>query len=320
MSKKTKLITIFIITGIFVLLILFNWILSAVIHNRKEVPVPSITGKSVVDALDIVSKYNLNLKKVASEFHPDLPRGTITRQEPLPGMTVREGKTIKVTISQGSELIFVPDITGQAVRSAELLLRNNMLEVGNKTEVYSLKYEKDTVISQEPEIDTIVNKNSLVHITVSLGTPPENILLMPDFINKNISELKDWCTKNFINYEIEEQVLAAAPGTVLLQAPGPDSIITTQTIIKATIASVNKSGTAAGKEQKQPQGEMIYYEVPAGGNDQKVRIVLLDNDGEKEIYSSVQAPGTKINIPVAKKKNMRVRIFINNILVEEKEY
>jgi serine/threonine-protein kinase len=316
LNYRLIIVIITLITIVF-LFIIINWVISGLIHQRKEVMVPSLIGKSVVDALDILSKYNLGIKKDGQEYHSELPVGTITRQNPLPGMMVREGKMIKVTISQGGEMVFVPDITGETIRNAELIIHKNQLNIGNKIEMYSLQYEKNKIISQEPPPNSIVNKNTPINITVSLGPPPEGILLIPNFIGKNILELKTWCEQNKTYYSIVEEKLPGIPGTIIQQFPVADTVITGTETINATIIS-QEQVNSQDKNKHLPNNIPIHYEVPQGISEQIVRMIIIDENGEREIYSKKHLPGTKIDLSVFKKGHTKLRIFINNILVEER--
>ena len=52
------------------------------------------------------------------------PAGTIIRQSPSAGMMVREGRVIKITLSQGGETLIIPDLTAQPFRNAQTTLQN----------------------------------------------------------------------------------------------------------------------------------------------------------------------------------------------------
>ena len=316
MNSKLIVILLVVVTAVFFFM-LFDWTMSAVIHKRKEVMVPSISGKSVVEALDILSRYNLGVKKAAQEHHPDLPPGTVTRQDPPGGMIVREGKIVKVTISQGSELVFVPDIVGETMRRAELIVRKSNLTVGSVTELYSLRYEKDRVVTQKPEPNTIVNKNTEMELVVSLGEPVDGTILMPNFVGESVHDAKIWCEFNLIDYRITEEFQSAPPGTVVHQEPIPDTVLFGTAPVHMV---VSKYSAVTGAENREKSfGMPVHYDVPQGGREQKVRMVLMDEQGEREIYSKTHQPGSKIDLTVPTKGIARLRIFINNILVEEKE-
>lgn len=292
--------------------LLFNWVMSAALHSRGEVIVPDIAGKSLFDAISLVSSFNLGLKMEGEEFDQDLPAGTIIRQSPYPGITVREGKIIKVTVSQGGEVIFVPDIVKQPVRSARITLRSSGLSLGEEESKYSIVIEKGYVISQDPKPGSIVEKDSLVNLLISAGPPTEDIILMPDWIGMNIDDARLWAEKKQIALEIsEENVEGMVSGTIMRQQPIPDSEISREQVIKFVIASPTGEEVFIGKR--------FYYELPASGGQRQVRLTLLDDNGEKEIFNGVRPSGTKLEVPINPQGSARIRIFINNVLVEERE-
>src|SRR5271166_2682032 len=78
-----------------------QWGLEGVIHSRKTQNVPDLKGKSLSAALDMISTLNLGIRKEGSEFDSSVPISSVLRQDPPPGTVVREGKIIKVVVSQG---------------------------------------------------------------------------------------------------------------------------------------------------------------------------------------------------------------------------
>ncbi|MEW6042018.1 MAG: PASTA domain-containing protein, partial [Elusimicrobiota bacterium] len=185
----------FLIVGlilVFAVYLALYWVIGAVVHKRSEVLVPQLNGKSLTQAMDILYPLKLGIIKEGEEYNSQIPPGTIVRQVPPPGMMVREGKIIKVTLSKGSDLVFIPDLRGQAVKIAEMMLRRNSLEVGSKNMFHSLRFAKDEVMQQSLEPNSIAEKNTLVDLSISLGPPPEGILLMPDFTGKNINSFTEW--------------------------------------------------------------------------------------------------------------------------------
>src|SRR3989344_5883472 len=145
--------------SLILLLFALNWAVKLAVHSQKDVVVPDLTSQSLYQALDVLSKLNLGLKQEGAEYNDQVPGGTVLRQQPPAGMSVREGKIIRVTLSQGGETIFVPDLSGQSLRSAEIALRLNNLSLGEVRGRPSLKYEKDVVVTQDPSPKAVVRKN-----------------------------------------------------------------------------------------------------------------------------------------------------------------
>src|SRR5689334_2203923 len=79
--------TVILVVGVVAFSI--NRIMITVLHSRPEVVVPRLEGKSLLEALNIVSHMDLSIQQEATEFDESLPAGTIIRQQPPPGMNVR---------------------------------------------------------------------------------------------------------------------------------------------------------------------------------------------------------------------------------------
>jgi beta-lactam-binding protein with PASTA domain len=315
MVKKKKRIKFlwWLIILFFLSILLYN-ITEKIVHSKKEVVVPNITNKPVYEALDVVSKMNLGLKKIGEVYSPNYPVGTVVSQQPQAGMVVREGRTINVVVSLGGEKVFVPNIVGEERRKAEVILRQYTLFIGTVTERYSLKFAKNKIIQQQPQEGEIVDKNTPVNIVVSLGFPPEDVILMPDFKNKNVNEVYQWSKKYGFEINVKEEIVDVYnDGEVIEQQPLPDEIVNNTTIIEIVIAK-NKGLT---KEK-----QIVYnfeYELPFLGDTPKnVKIVQISAEGEDVLYNRPTLPKQKIQLFVPPKKNSRIRIFVDGVLIDEK--
>ncbi|MCX7956467.1 MAG: PASTA domain-containing protein [Endomicrobia bacterium] len=317
-NKRFHVVISFIIFSlfIFVSVIVLYYLTGLIVHSKKEVIVPNITGKSVVEALDIVSKSGLGLKKISEIYNPEYPAGTVVVQQPSAGMTVRKGKFVGVVISLGGEKVFVPNIIGEDKRKAEILLRQYDLYIGSVTERYSLRYNKNVVMSQSITPDSIVDRYSFVNIEISLGQPPIGIVLVPDFVNKTVDNLYDWANKNNISVKVNERISGQIQeGTILEQNLAPDTVLTEDVKeIEVTIAK----GHLADKNFIQNLYN-FEYELPFASNLVKnVKIVQISNEGEYVLYNKPTSAKQKIMLYVPQRKNSKIRIFVDGVLIDEK--
>ena len=152
----------------------FDWAVGAAIHSRKVVLVPDLSSKSVNEALNMISPVGLGLQE-GEQFDKNFPAGTIVRQTPAPGMAVREGRIIRVTLSQGGEL-FRAKPRGAAASNTQTSLQNLGLSVGEIEHRPSLKFEKDQVVTTDPPAGAIIVKNGLVNLVLSDGPPAADVL------------------------------------------------------------------------------------------------------------------------------------------------
>lgn len=299
-----------------VLFFSLNWAIQTTVHFQQDVIVPDLTGKSLLEALDTLSKLNLGLKQEGAEFNEMVPVGTVLRQQPAPGMSVREGKVIRAVLSQGGESIFTPDLKGQSLRSAEIALRLNNLSLGEVRAKPSLKFEKDVVISQEPAAKTILQKNTLVHLVVSDGPPEEGILLMPDFVGKTFADVEAWANDLGIKVERSEEDSLQETGTVLRQSIAADSVIQKESTIQVTAAKKTEAGPDAKVGPRLPK---FHFEVPQGAG-KEYAFVLVDGNKTEELWKGSPEPGSKLDIPLNEKVSpaAKVRILVNGVLAEER--
>jgi len=289
-----------------------QWALEGAIHGHKQVQVPDLRGKSVLAALDALGPVNLVLRKDGTEFDGSVPVGAVLRQLPPAGTVVREGKTIRVIISHGGETVFVPAIVGIPLRNAEMMLRQKQLLLGEVSESYSLRVERNIVLSQDPKGESSAEKNALVNVVVSGGAPPPGVILMPDFRQKNITEVKLWADSQRIRPEITEDPGSLFPaGTVLGQEPGPDASVSADTPVRFTASARPRDASTALTKH-------LHYEVSQGSAASLVRIMVVDAGGEREVFKGLRDPGSKIDLALPQASAARVRIFVNGILVEEK--
>ncbi len=311
--KPKILPTLGIVTALIVAYVAFDWAVGAVIHSRKVVAVPDISSKSVHDALNLLGPLGLGLEKEGEQFDKRYPAGAIVHQTPAAGMQVREGRIIRVTLSQGGETLFVPNLAGQPLRHAQTALQNMGLSIGEMERRPSIKFNKDLIMLSDPPSGAIVAKNGLVNLVISNGPPDGDVLLMPDFIGEKSAKAEAWAQEHALPVSIkEESDISKKDGEILVQSPIGDLPVKPGDLLTIVVNRPGPEGSDSG------EGIRVYYEVPQGANDRDVRISLVDESGEREVFRKSQSPGSKVDIRVQPKGHARVRIFVNGVVVQEK--
>ena len=191
-------------------------------------------------------------------------------------------------------------------------MQNLGLSVGEIERRPSLKFEKDQVVTTDPPGGAIIAKNGLVNLVLSEGPPAADVVLIPDFVGENVSKAKDWARARQMSVSLREEADISKPDAeILLQSPTGDTPIhpgDTLTLV------VNRPGVSSAPEG---QGVRIYYGVPQGASDRDIRVSVVDEAGEREIFRRSQSPGSKVDIRVQPKGHARARIFVNGVMVEE---
>ncbi len=289
-----------------------DWVLGALIHTRKEVTVPDLTKKPVSQALGLLAQQNLAAKQAGVEFDEDVPPGSVLRQIPSAGSKVREGRIIRVWISQGDEMVFVPNTVGKTLREAQLAIRQAGLNVTKVENAYSLTIAKGSVITQNPAADSMVQKGTAVALVSSNGMPPASVILVPNFKGKKLAQATLWASKQDVNLIIKEDPFSAFPnGIIAEQRPAADSQVAPSSNIEVTV-----SRRATAEDEKSYH---LHYELPQGKKDSIVRVTMEDVTGETEALNETKQPGSKIDLEIPFTSRGVVRVFVNNILVRERE-
>jgi serine/threonine-protein kinase len=294
---------------------MFNILMGRIVHNRTEVIVPDIEGKTINDALTILSKKNLSLFKVAEKFDTEVPAGSIISQSPPPGLTVREGKGVEAVVSSGGKVVFVPAVEGRTLRQAELLLRQAGLLMGEQVRTFSNNISADHIVSQEPAVGEVVEKNSYVNIVVSRGpAEEEKIKKMPNLLARRIEKAEQLLKELGLELTNIETIVNddLSEGTVVEQSPKQGTIVDENSKIELTISKQTRS-------LKEVREATVYYEVVQSGVEKNIKIVLEDDIGERVVYEGRNMGGTKIEVPVKVLGVAQVKIYIDEILVKEEE-
>lgn len=317
-KAKSRANNKWVIVGLIVLffaaliLVSIDWVFGALVHTRKEVTVPDITKKSITQALNMLATNNLAIKQAGVEFAQDVPPGSVLRQIPSAGSTVREGRVIRVWISQGDEMVFVPNTIGSDLRSAQLAVRQAGLLVDKVDNAYSLTYEKGLIVAQNPKPDSMVQKGEKVSLVLSNGAPPASVVLVPNFKSKKLAEATLWASAQNINLIIKEDAGSVFPnGTIAEQRPAADSQIAPGTNLEVIVSRRESSDDEKSYH--------LHYEMPQGKNASRVRVVLEDATGETEMMNETKQPGSKIDLEIPYTGRAAVRVFVDGILVRERE-
>jgi eukaryotic-like serine/threonine-protein kinase len=116
-----------------VLYIAFFATLHWITKHGEELTIPDIRGKKVNDAVTQLRSMHFDVT-VDSTYEPSMPPLTVLKQMPDTGSIVKEGRTVFLTVNMlVPPRIPMPNLLSLSYRSAEMLLRNNKLRLGDTT-------------------------------------------------------------------------------------------------------------------------------------------------------------------------------------------
>jgi len=146
--------------------------LYTILSVPSDVIVPNLIGKQYSDAQKIAASDHFVLVKAADNFSDILPAGSIYEMSPAPGRSIKAGKDVSVTVSDGPQLVAVPDLSQMTLARAEQTLTAASLPQGSVSFEYSDTVTKGIVSSQQPAADSNVAHDTPINIVVSKGPAP----------------------------------------------------------------------------------------------------------------------------------------------------
>jgi len=144
-------------------------IVLTVAKARPTVAVPKLTGLTVAQAQTALQTVNLQLSQPTTAFSDTVPAGKIISSNPAVGTQVAKGTFVDVVVSQGQQMVTVPDLVSGclSVTAAENQLSQLGLvgAVGAPTTKNPLCVNADRIAAQEPPAGSSVPLGTTVMIS-----------------------------------------------------------------------------------------------------------------------------------------------------------
>lgn len=162
-------------------------------QSGTKLEVPDVTGKTTEQAIQIITDAGFEVGTTDSAYDPNTEAGHVSSQMPKGGSRAEKGSKINLVISQGTEEIEVPDVTGKSLSDAKDALVKAGFSVGSTTEENSDTVESGKVCKQDPQGGKSAKKGSTVNLVVSKGADtvsvPDITGLTPERASKVASDL-----------------------------------------------------------------------------------------------------------------------------------
>lgn len=220
--------------------------------GKGSIDVPNVVGKSEADAVAALgTTFNCN-KSYA--YNSDVQEGYVISQSPESGTQGKEGDTVTLVISQGEELVTVPDVTTtyKSEEQAKALLSDFNVNVTTK---YSQTAE-GIVIGQSIDAGKQVAKGTSITITVSLGEETAEVVTTTTYkLNIRIelpADSSNISGADIVLYGKSGGVLASWPGKSVSEF-GSDGLTLTKTGLleesgSIVITWIDLNGNACGEQ------------------------------------------------------------------------
>lgn len=198
-----------------------------IVNFEKTGDVPSLVGKSLIEADKLLKKRKLFLGVEGKEHHSEIEEGHIVRQNVKPGGEIPVGTEVRVIVSKGPEIYSMPSFEGQLLKDAKLTLNNLGIKINKITRVHSDAVGKGRIIAQRPLPGNI--ESNEINFLVSLG-PYDVSYKCPSFVNVSIDDARILAKK--LGIELVEQDEGSR---VIFQKPEAGTIIKKGDSVEVTL-------------------------------------------------------------------------------------
>jgi eukaryotic-like serine/threonine-protein kinase len=204
-------------------LILFDHVLMPrLIHGVAEVRVPDLSNLSLEEGEKLLGAVGLRLTREGERFDAAVPRGLIVSQDPPADTPVRGHRRVAVVISLGEEFASVPELFGESVRGARVLLERSGLRAAGITHAPSEQVGEGLVVATDPPAETVLRRGAPVGLLVSSGSGPQ-FYVMPDLLGREITGAMRQL--DALGFKISVPPGSPPMGTIVMQLPAPGSRI-----------------------------------------------------------------------------------------------
>ena len=204
------------------LLLVHLLLMPRLIHRHAEVRVPDLLTLELVDARERAAERGLVVRVARRQPHPVAPAGTVVDQQPAAGRTVREGRTVWLTVSAGPPASRLPSVVGLTRHQAVATLQAEGYRAGLVDHAVVPGAPAGVVAMQSPAAGSLWPHGRAVHQLVA-DAPPPATWLVPDLRGMTLREAQAACrAAGCVLAPVRYRRAGELPvGTVMEQDPPP---------------------------------------------------------------------------------------------------
>lgn len=241
-DKKKLWLTIGLALLSVILLFGIGFTVKNLMAGGEMVEMPDVVGLDYKEATEKVEalglKVDITERIESKEFDVD----QVVSQSQEPGAKLKEGFTVALVISTGSERISMPNLVQKELKEAQYILENQGLKLG-VVEYVQNELPEGTVISQSPFAGLDVGVGGSVDLFVSKGQDPEK-QIMPKLVGISLDEAKIKLTEfkitvNNVSYNYSDEY---ANNVVMIQSVEPGKEILTGESVNLVVSKGKSSG------------------------------------------------------------------------------
>ena len=217
--------------------------------------------------------------------------------------------------------VTVPNIKNRTIAEAKLVLKDSKLSLRISRRESNDKIEQDSILEVDPEPGQKVREGGQVSVVVSSGT--KNVKV-PELHGLTVDKAKELL--GTLNLTLSETITKVPDpklpvGAVVRSEPSARAVVQRQSLIHIFISS-GPGGDSASTAANDSDGFLytLHLSLKDLSKRTKVRILMLDDDGSRNIYEKMHDSGDTFDITAkGKQPKSMFNIYYDGVLVKSVE-
>jgi serine/threonine-protein kinase len=294
--------------------------LALIIKSEDTVIVPSLEGKDVVYALELLTELELNTKVKGSEYTADIPKNYVVFQEPQAGAEIKKGRDVKIILSKGPKTVSMPNLLDLSVQQANIILEEYGICQGELSRTYHKKVEKDHIIAQVPSQGTMVSRGGCVDLLISMGGQPK-AFKMPDLIGLTLEDAIQSVEKaKLVIGEIKSTHRKNKPRNIIVkQTPTSGHRVIASSPVSLLINRESKT-ERPGQPYGQRAASLFSYRLDSGFLKRRIRVSLNSSGFTNDLFDDYVKAGEEIWLLIPRDSEATLFLYENDKLIKTQTY
>jgi serine/threonine-protein kinase len=263
--------------------------------SGDKVEVPQVVGLSRAAAVRALEKEGFKVA-VQEEFSDRVAEGFVSRQAPKSGTRLREGATVDVWVSKGSQKAgALPDFRGWTAAAVDDWLAQNDLK-GEQRTGRSNAVNEGQVFKQDPAAGTELDRGDTVTYWVSRGKPQATVPDLTGMAQSNAeAALADAGLE--LGTVAQEQSASVPPGAVIRQDPPAGEKVDKGSSVSIVVSTGSPSPTPTPTPSPTASGVAVpnVYGMQSAVAEQELTAVGLAA-AFRQKPGTGQPPGTVVSV------------------------
>jgi serine/threonine-protein kinase len=206
-----------------------------IIGSGKNVTVPNLIGKPLVEAQRDLINQNFTIGSVKQVYDTFYPYSYIVSQKPLPNSIVKIGKKINLMVSKGPQMVKVPFLEQMSLEQGLRMLVSLNIQQIKVESIRSSNIPSGKIIGTEPGAGSQIPIGRYFRVFVSNGT--SGLFFMPMLVGLPTQNALDSIMMNGLIIGSIQEIISDEPGgTVIIQYPEDGMRVFTGDTVRLIVA------------------------------------------------------------------------------------